>query len=481
MVAEEPTRKKRKTSGTADDHTTEFTKKQQETSSSSSVVMISREDTTFDGWLENRKLQWKVRRLSLPVDSYSEMTVMSRDDTTFNGWHENRKMLWKLNWKSCSLAKLHRLRKKRLHDEKNDFLMLQEAASASSVVVVAREDTTFDGWLESRKKQWRLCRLKRKFMQEKGETLEEAASSSSVVVVIPREDTTFDGWLESRKKLWKLQRKRKRKLRSRKRKLLHEEGETLSEEALKRVKRKHNARIPSSGFFGVYKSGENFKAKIRMDGKSGKAQHVGTYNTAKDAAVAWDRAALRNGQLSSELHFPLMIHNLNDDEEEPKKSNRQGKKKKTSKRKREEIEEGLKNEVKYQGVQKKWKRFYAKISIDGKTQYLGSFATSKEAAEAYDRAAMQAGRPSSKLNFPDKILRGCQIWEKTTDFTGVYQNGKKFTARINIHGEIRDLGIFDYARYAAIAFDTAILNLGMNVSRCNYPNGIAEDEEGAWF
>ena len=150
-----------------------------------------------------------------------------------------------------------------------------------------------------------------------------------------------------------------------------------------------------------------------------------------------------------------------------------------SKRKREE--DGTKKEVKYKGVMKNGKKFTAYIRIDGKRQYLGSFATSKEAAEAYDRAAMQAGRPSSKLNFPDKILRGCQIWEKTTDFTGVYQNGKKFTAAINIHGEIRDLGIFDYARYAAIPFDTAILNLGMNVSRCNYPNGIAEDEEGAWF
>ena len=144
-------------------------------------------------------------------------------------------------------------------------------------------------------------------------------------------------------------------------------------------------------------------------------------------------------------------------------------------------EDGSKKEVKFKGVEKMGERFRARIFIDGKLQGLGMFDTAKNAVRAYDRAAMQAGRPSSKLNFPDKILRGCQIWEKTTDFTGVYQNGKKFTARINIHGEIRDLGIFDYARYAAIAFDTAILNLGMNVSRCNYPNGIAEDEEGAWF
>ena len=34
---------------------------------------------------------------------------------------------------------------------------------------------------------------------------------------------------------------------------------------------------------------------------------------------------------------------------------------------------------------------------------LGTFDTSKEAAKAYDRAAIQAGRPTSDLNFLDQV------------------------------------------------------------------------------
>ena len=72
-----------------------------------------------------------------------------------------------------------------------------------------------------------------------------------------------------------------------------------------------------------------------------------------------------------------------------------------SKRKREE--DGTKNKVKYQGVAKNGKRFRAQIGIDGKVHTHGTFDTSKEAAQAYDRAAIQAGRPTSKLNFLDQV------------------------------------------------------------------------------
>ena len=48
-------------------------------------------------------------------------------------------------------------------------------------------------------------------------------------------------------------------------------------------------------------------------------------------------------------------------------------------------------------------RFRASIYIDGKTHGLGTFGTSKEAAQAYDRAGIQAGRPTFKLNFLDQV------------------------------------------------------------------------------
>ena len=72
------------------------------------------------------------------------------------------------------------------------------------------------------------------------------------------------------------------------------------------------------------------------------------------------------------------------------------------KRKRKK-EGGSKNKVKYKGVKKSGKKFYAQIYIDGKHQSLGTFDTPKEAAEAYDLATIQAGRPTSKLNFLDQV------------------------------------------------------------------------------
>ena len=62
---------------------------------------------------------------------------------------------------------------------------------------------------------------------------------------------------------------------------------------------------------------------------------------------------------------------------------------------------GAKKEVKFKGVEKRGERFRAKIRIDGKYQQLGTFDTAKKAARAYDRAAMQAGRPSTTLNYQD--------------------------------------------------------------------------------
>ena len=150
-----------------------------------------------------------------------------------------------------------------------------------------------------------------------------------------------------------------------------------------------------------------------------------------------------------------------------------------SKRKRE-VDETKK--VKFKGVKKNGTRFEAKIYIDGKNTYLGRFDTPKEAAQAFDLAAIQAGRPTFKLNFLDQVPKIYKPLKKklrsdnTIGYRGVVsKRGNRFAAKIRIDGKNQHLGTFDTAKEGAIAWDFAAIQAKRPKSDLNFPNNVKKE------
>ena len=210
----------------------------------------------------------------------------------------------------------------------------------------------------------------------------------------------------------------------------------------KRKRKKDSGSKTKEKLKGVIKRGSGrFGAYITIDGKY---QSVGMFDTPKEAAQAYDRAAIQAGRPTSKLNFLDQV---------PK--NYKPKKKKLAST----------NTTGFRGVYKsKGDRFQANIRIGGKLQQIGTFGTAKEAAQAYDQAALQAKFPRSELNFSDTPKqevsrikkRRIGNYKNKTGFNGVSKAGKKFVAKIRINGERpKHLGTFTKARDAAMAYDEA--------------------------
>tara|TARA_B100000795_G_scaffold73838_1_gene52249 strand:+ start:434 stop:1183 length:750 start_codon:yes stop_codon:yes gene_type:complete len=140
----------------------------------------------------------------------------------------------------------------------------------------------------------------------------------------------------------------------------------------------------TSGYRGVSQIGKYFRVTINI--KNDQCR-LGTFDNAKDGAIAYDRAVLKHNRSTTLLNFPGMKHNL---EVEPKrkKYNR--------------------SNTGYKGIKQAGNFWIARIGMNGKMKHLGSFDTAIDAAIAYDQAAIKKGNKKSSLNFPDGLpkLRG---------------------------------------------------------------------------
>ena len=171
--------------------------------------------------------------------------------------------------------------------------------------------------------------------------------------------------------------------------ILEEKGE--EEEGSKNNKRKFGLKDKVK-FKGVMRSESGrFGAQIRIGSK---VKKLGTFDTAKQAAKAFDRAAIQTGRPTSKLNFPNQVPK----NYKPKKTKLQ-----------------INNRTGFRGVCKNKKnRFQAQLKMNGKFQYLGTFDTAKEAAIAWDLAAIQGNRPTSELNFCNMIQEETQEKKDST-------------------------------------------------------------------
>jgi len=228
-----------------------------------------------------------------------------------------------------------------------------------------------------------------------------------------------------------------------------------------------------SGYFGVIKNknGDKYRVEIKIDGNR---KYLGSYDTAKQAAKAYDKKAIKLRKPLSKLNYP-----------------------KKAPVGYTPIQQSLtsRNTVGYRGVQKTLsKKYQSKITINGKKTALGTYDTAKQAAIAYDRAVLKANKSTTLLNFPDMVhnLDVEPTRKKYKRSSSGYRGVDKlpsgsFRAKIGINGKNKTIGAFDTAIHAALAYDQAAIKAGKKKSTLNFPDGLPikqesdiDDGEGFW-
>jgi len=238
--------------------------------------------------------------------------------------------------------------------------------------------------------------------------------------------------------------------------------------------KRRNRSKSKSGFIGVVQDTRSNKYRAQISIGNGKQRYLGSsFDTAKQAAKAYDKEAIKLRRPFSRLNFPKKAPAGFSPIQQPLQSD---------------------NTSGYRGVVKAGKNFIARFWIGGKNTSLGTYDTSKEAAVAYDRAILKANKSTTLLNFPDMVHnldvepKRKNIKHSLAGYRGVRKTPSgKFAAAIYIKSKGKSLGTFDTAIQAALAYDQAAIKAGRKKSTLNFPDGLPikqesdiDDGEGFW-
>ena len=212
---------------------------------------------------------------------------------------------------------------------------------------------------------------------------------------------------------------------------------------------------------GVKLSGKKYLAQIFIDGKP---KYTGSsYDTAKQAAKAYDIEAIKLRRPLSKLNFPKNAPVGYTPIQKARASN---------------------NTVGYRGVYKVGKKFKVMITIGSKLTYIGKYDIPKEAAIAYDHAVLKANISKTYLNFPDMVHNldvepeRKKYKRSSTGYRGVRKvPSGRFGTQCTINCKNTSIGTFDTAIQAALAYDQAAIKAGKKKSTLNFPKEEKKQEK----
>jgi len=143
---------------------------------------------------------------------------------------------------------------------------------------------------------------------------------------------------------------------------------------------------------------------------------------------------------------------------------------------------GKNNTTGYKGIKRQGNKWQAKIGYQGKQRYLGTFETPEEAAQAYDKAAIELYGDFARGNLtesPETVgkyklpaPRGKRLRRvNTSGFCGVCWNKRerKWVAHIRVNYKKNHLGYFDDPVQAAHAYDRAAVKARGESAQLNFP------------